>query len=94
MTRVNPVRLLSSEIRYLSKILGAHRALIAAFLRMFYTEKIVVSSNVTLQLSKIDKSLHGILFKACKQLDKRGPYLSRMMLSRIEFRKYLRFFNR
>ena len=61
----------------------------AAFLRMFYTEKADITANVTIQLSKIDSALRGILLEACGQLDRRGPYLSRMMVSRIAFRKFI-----
>ena len=54
---------------------------------MFFTEKVEVTANVNLQLSKLVPELKELLFVAGQQLEQRGPVLSRMMISRIKFRK-------
>ena len=65
--------------------LGAHRSLVSMFLRLFYNEKAEISSNISLQLSKVDVELRSILFKACKQLETRGPMMARKSMSKIGF---------
>ena len=61
----------------------------ASFLRLFYTEKIVIEPATSLTLSKIDQGLKQVLLKAGQQLERRGPGLTRMMVSKIIFRKFL-----
>ena len=46
-----------------------------------------MTANVNLQLSKLVPELKELLFVAGQQLEKRGPVLSRMMISRVKFRK-------
>ena len=63
--------------------------MVASFFRMFYTEKIDATANINLNLSKIDIELKDLLFEACKQLEQRGPVISRMKVAKIQYRKYL-----
>ena len=62
--------------------------MLASFLRMIYSEKIVVTPAVDVQLSKIDNEMKSLLFEACCQLERKGPFLTRMMVSKIKYRKY------
>ena len=59
----------------------------ASFIRMFFAEKVEVTANVNLQLSKLDPELKELLFVAGQQLERRGPVLSRMMISKVKDRK-------
>ena len=59
----------------------------SAFLRLFYIEKVNISANINLSLSKINVELRDLLFDASNQLEQRGQVLSRMMVSKITFRK-------
>lgn len=59
----------------------------ASFIRMFFAEKVEVTANVNLQLSKLDPELKELLFVAGQQLERRGPVLSRMMISKVQDRK-------
>ena len=61
----------------------------AAFLRLVYTEKVKMGASVDLKISKIDTELKSLLLEACRQLERRGPFLSRMCVSKITYRKYI-----
>ena len=61
----------------------------ASFLRMFYTEKVKMDAAVDLKISKFDIELKSLLFEACRQLERRGPFLSKMAVSKIAYRKLL-----
>ena len=58
----------------------------ASFLRMFYTEKVKMDAAVDLKISKFDIELKSLLLEACRQLERRGPYLSKMAVSKIVYR--------
>ena len=64
----------------------------AAFIRLFFVEKVEVMANINLKLSMIVPELKELLIVAGQQLEQRGPVLSRMMAAKVKFRKLNNFY--
>ena len=68
-------------------VLGSHRACLSPFFRMFYTEKVAISSSISFSISKLDPELRGLLYVASMQLERRGAATIRMLVQHIQYRK-------
>ena len=68
--------------------IGSHRSVLAPFLRMFFTEKIVVAPSVGVSIGKLDPELKGLLMVAKSQMERRGVSTIRMLVQRIQYRKF------